>query len=293
MDILLALIPLTLLLGMVAANTGDALNLIEDSVYRSSTDRVGADTLNTLLETSGDPVNWETKGTPKVAGLAKYDDIKLMPIEGTISLSKLAALKESDVQNMVGTDYKFYLNITSEDRSKSIRSIGTYNSSAPDIVKMERVAFISKLDTVSKIENARANIEYAGPPYPFKTNNYYVSIYDYYALVVNHGFTNGSVWINGKTPADREVVKGTDFPGQTYIVKKIPDSILWGNSINASLYTTNLTDNLVTVRPGNNSASSLDLYIIQVPKGTNQTEITLDNMKPIGCRVDFYIWTVK
>lgn len=300
MDILLALIPLTLVLGIVAADTGDVLNLVQDSIYRSSIDRVGSDTLNALLETSGDPVNWERYGNPKVAGLAKYDEVKLIPIEGTIYAPKLGAIKESDIQKMIGNDYRFFLNITTEDRSRVIKSIGTYNSSAHDIVKIERLSLYAKLEIVSKLENAMRYtgnpITYTSPPNPFPTNDFYLEIYDYWCIVVNRGYDSATVTINEDLNSNNYVVKGDDFQGNAdrykTFVRKVPESYLYGYK-NPPYNTTEFKNNLVTVRTVSNPLSSMDVYIIQAPKGTPESEIKLDNAKPSGCRVDFFIWTIR
>ncbi|MFZ0441196.1 MAG: hypothetical protein WAL81_00995, partial [Methanobacterium sp.] len=53
LDLLLALIPITLLLGFVAADMDNLLYQMEDTVFRSSMDRSAGDAVSTLLETSG------------------------------------------------------------------------------------------------------------------------------------------------------------------------------------------------------------------------------------------------
>ena len=60
LDLLLAIIPITLLLGFVAADMDNLIYNMEDVVFRSSMDRTAGDAVNTLLETSGVPPNWET-----------------------------------------------------------------------------------------------------------------------------------------------------------------------------------------------------------------------------------------
>ena len=64
LDLLLALIPITLLLGFVAADMDNILFQIEDTVFRSSMDRTAGDAVSTLVATSGDPNNWENTGNP-------------------------------------------------------------------------------------------------------------------------------------------------------------------------------------------------------------------------------------
>ena len=59
LDLLLAIIPLTLVMGFVAADMDNILYQTGDAVFRSSMDRVASDTVSTLLETSGTQNNWE------------------------------------------------------------------------------------------------------------------------------------------------------------------------------------------------------------------------------------------
>jgi hypothetical protein len=49
-------------------------------------------------------------------------------------------------------------------------------------------------------------------------------------------------------------------------------------------------NNTVTVRGTSNPWSSLDVYIVQVPKGTPQGEINLDNIEQKRYRFQFYLW---
>ena len=64
----LALIPITLLLGFVAADMDNLLYQMEDTVFRSSMDRAAGDAVSTLLETSGDPTDWEVNGNTQDSG---------------------------------------------------------------------------------------------------------------------------------------------------------------------------------------------------------------------------------
>lgn len=295
LDLLFALIPLVLVLGMVASDMDNITYLIQDTVYRGSTERVAADTLNTLLETSGDPTTWEKNGTVNVVGLAKYDSDKGVPLEGTVAATKLTALNVSNMQKLVGDNYGFYLNVTTIDDSTILKSIGTnnvgasgagINSTASDIVRVEKVANYAQLDVVSSlkdgIRDAGVPRIYTSPPSPFPTDNFYLNIYDYWVLVVNRGYDSATVDINSNS-----VVKGNNFNGQntryTNITEQIDESYLKN--------LTTLQDNTVTVRTVSNPGASMDVYIIQAPKGTPEDQISLDNIRPRPCRVILFVWT--
>jgi len=122
---------------------------------------------------------------------------------------------------------------------------------------------------------------YTSPPDPFPTNLNYVNTFDYYALVVNRGYDSATVEIN-----NNRVVDPNDFKGQatryTNITRKVDPKFLYNQ--------TELIDNIVTVRGTSNPWSSLDVYIIQVPKGTPEIEVNLDNVKPKRYRFQFYLW---
>ena len=284
MDLLMALIPITLVLGMVAADMDNILYLVQDTVYRGSTERVAFDTVNALLQTSGDPPIWEQNGTANVAGLAKYDNSKDIPVEGTISTAKLAALKESDIQKMIGDQYGFFLNITGEDLSSpsTLKTLGNYNSSVKDIVKIERVALYSKLDVVfsivGQIRGSGANNTYAPTPNRFETSYYYNQTYDYWIFVVNNGYTSANIDINTNT-----ISLNSTTINQPVL---IDSEFLNLNQSNPSMF----YNNTVTVTAGSDRGHSMDLYIVQVPKGTNSNEINYNNVEPKGYRFQFYLW---
>ena len=292
LDLLFALIPLVLVLGMVASDMDNITYLVQDTVYRSSTDRVASDTLGTLLETSGQPNNWEqnNNSTSRIVGLAKCD-ANGNPIEGTISPAKLGAMSESDVQNIIGNNYGFYFTITSMDENTTLTNLSTnglgLSTSASDIVRVERVVLYAKLDVVSQLKNDIRNTgtprTYTSPPQPFQTNKVYLDAYDYYALIVNRGYTSGEVDINGQTAVSPNVFKGESTRYITLDPIPINESILKNG--------TNLQYNSVSVTTQSKPGASFDVYIIQAPRGTDPSEITLDNVKPKYSRAVLYLWT--
>jgi hypothetical protein len=122
---------------------------------------------------------------------------------------------------------------------------------------------------------------YTSPPDPFPTNNIYLNSFDYWALVVNKGYDSATVEIN-----NNRVVEPNDFQGQATryanITKSVDPRFLYNE--------TYFMNNTVTVRGTSNPWSSLDVYIVQVPKGTPQSEINLDNIEPKRYRFQFYLW---
>ena len=283
LDLLLALIPITIILGMVAGDIDNMMYQVQDTVFRGSMDRVAFDAMDTLLETSGEPTNWEETGNPSVAGLAIYDPSD-GPLEGTIDTLKLPALTENDVQNLIGDDYGFFLNVTYLSNSKTVKSLGTYNASANDVVRVERVAIYSNLKIVSQ---AKDLIRYTGtprvysnPPDPFQTNKYYLQTYDYYVLLVNRGYSSVEVNINNERVFDPNDIQGNEQ--YATLVKLIDPNALYNE--------TEFMNNTVDVRGTSKPGSSLDVYIVQVVKGTPKEDVNLGNVVPQKVKCELYIW---
>lgn len=286
LDLLLALIPIALIIGMAAADMDNMLYLTQSAVFQSSTERVASDTVHTLLETSGSPIDWEMTGNPRIAGLAEYDQIKSVPVEGTVDAIKLGALNQSHVQNMIGNDYGYFINVTRVGDSYSAKTLGTYNSTANNIVRIERFVLYGYLKVVSSAKdlirytpgNPRV---YTSPPNPFATNLNYLNTFDYYVLVENKGYNSSTVDIN-----NNRVVKPEDFnpPSTNYVTRawKVNSTFLYNE--------TGFMNNTVTVRGVSNPWSSLNVYIVQVPKDTAESEINLDNIEPKRYRFQFYLW---
>jgi hypothetical protein len=283
LDLLLALIPLTIMLGMVTTDMDNMLYNVQDTIFGSSMDRVATDTLNTLLETSGDPTDWEQSGKVNVAGLATYDSI-LGPLEGTIDTNKLIALKASDVSNITGAQYGFLLNITSKTGT-NIKSLNNSDiSTAKNVFKVERVALYSNLKIVSSAKNLMRfrggeNRTYTNPPNPFQTDTNYLDLYDYYVIVNNSGYDSATVSIN-----NNQVITPNMINKKYDIIKnQINDTFLQNG--------TDLEDNPVTVWVSSTPGSTMDVFVVQVPKGTPNDDVTLDNVNPQKCKVDLYLWT--
>ncbi|MCK9150655.1 hypothetical protein [Methanobacterium alcaliphilum] len=287
LDLLLALIPITIILGMAAANMDSMYYLTQETTFQTSLDRVGADTVKSLLETSGQPYDWQTLGNPYSPGLATYDSRAKAPIPNYIDPAKLGALNTTLMQEMVGSPYGYYINITTVNNNSQYYSLGTYNGSASNIVRIERLVRLSKFTIVSQGVGIRYNKQprdYSNPPNPFQTNIAYNNAYDYYVLVYNKDITSASVEINNIA-----VVRQNDFQGGTTFIRKKIDPAVYGSTILKNA--TQLQDNSVVLKQvASKPGSNLDVYIIRVPKGTPENLIDLEGTKPIAGRFVFYIW---
>lgn len=276
LDLLLAIIPLTILLGMFAADMGNMLSTVESTVYQSSTERVGADTVNTLVRTSGNPTNWEDTGVATIAGLAKFDSKKNMPVHNFLSNRKIVALEKSDVESLIGPQYDFYMTITTlESTPRTLKSLGTYDSSKNNIIRIERLVISSQLEIktslVGVIRDSGGNRTYTTT---FPTNNFEINSYDYWVMVVSRGYNSVTVEIN-----NNNVIFNNDTFNQGIIRRQINKTFL------------NETNNIVNVKPVSNPGASMDVYIIAAPPGTPEQDINIDNVVPKKCRFLFFIWS--
>jgi len=288
LDLLLAIIPITLLLGFVAADMDNLLYNMEDAVFRSSMDRTAGDAVNTLLETSGDPYNWETTGNPNIGGLAQYDTAKNGSIEGTLDPIKLNSLTTAELQKLVGNNYNFYMSVSTINKtgtSTSIRTLGNNSyAAAPDVVKVEKDVLSSKFKIVS---SQVGQIRYTGgtrnfiiPPFQssFNTNQ----SYDYWILIANNvGFSSASFSINNNALNFTNLIAGN-----TNNAVMISSSFL---NLNASSPNT-FYNNTVSMNATGVFPSSMDVYIVQAPKNVIGTSITTDSVVPKYSVFDFYLW---
>jgi hypothetical protein len=279
LDLLLALIPLTILLGMVAVNMGNILYLSENTIYQSSLQRVGSDAADALVETSGTPPDWEKNGTLSVPGLARYDPMKNLSVKNYLAPLKIFAMNDTELQSLVGPGYGLYLNI-SISNGTPVKTWGTYNSSAANIVRIERIVLTSKLELVTSLEGA---IRATGQPRvyttTFPTDQHYLQSYEYWILVDNHGYKNASIDINSNI-----VVNTSEINQNVTTVRKIINpSFLFNN--------TTLINNVVTVRAQSDPGANMNVYVVAAFPGTPASDITLDNVQLRTSKLILYIWT--
>lgn len=279
-DLFLALIPIVLILGMAASDMDNLFYLVQGTVFQSSTGRVATDAVNTLVETSGSPYNWERIGNTSVVGLAKYDSKKNLSVENYLSPYKLNALQPQHIQNLLGPEYGFYLNISRVDnKAIALKTLGNYNTSIQNIVKVERLVVTSNLQLETSLEGL---IRATGTPRTyetiFQTNDITIEAYDYWVLVINRGYDSASIDVNTNPVVGQNEIKHD----LTEIKKLINDTYLKNQM--------QLMDNIVTVRGQSTPGNSMDVYIISAPKGTPESEINLENTKLRQCSFEFYMW---
>lgn len=292
LDLLLALIPITLMLGLVTANMGNIMYETQDTLYRSSNERVAADTANTLLKTSGDPYDWETNPSSlKVVGLAKYDYNNHLTSEYVLTPQKVGALNSLAIHNILGSQYGFLLTITGVPSGNTIvnmTSSGSTNvnfNNASDVVKVERLVLVSAFDIVAEFKNIRLTRSPATLTKYFPTNNAYLNMYDYYVYVDNSdSVSSGFVEVNDVGGND-QIVKSNDFPSTPPLVREIdPVTQKLKNG-------TNLQSNKVETQLRGSPGDTADVYVLQVPKGTPINLIDPYGPQRVRAMFNLYVWT--
>lgn len=293
LDLLLALIPLTLVLGLVAADMDNLMYEMQDVIYRGSTERVAADTMNTLLTTPGDPNDWEKDpSTLKVAGLARYDNSSKQPRKYYLLPQKVVAITSPQIQDILGDEYGFSMNISSINSGTNVllrgsRGDASVDPAAKDVVRVERVVLYASYEIVSDAVNIRGTgkpLTIEGNTFP--TNIKYNEIYDYYVYVNSTGVTPvTSAWVDINTVT---VVKPDDFRSGTNPVIKLIDPAEYGADVLKNQ--TELLDNDVTIRLAGSPTDKMNVYIIQVPKGTPIGEISLTGANTQKYRATLYVW---
>ncbi len=276
MDMLIALIPITIIIGMAAVSMDDMSYRSQSVMQFSSLDRVAADSADALVESSGTPVDWENKGTAKIPGLARFDYSKNSTEENVLSFSKISAFKESDLENLLGSNYGAYLVLTDSD-SKVIKSVGTLNNSASNIVRVERLVLTSKLEHVTSLEGAIRN---ANSPRTyttqFSTSATSSAYTNYWIIVENNGYTNSTIYVNNEP-----LLNSSEIAGKTLITKQINETFLKQG--------TDFEENIVRIVTGNGTGS-MNVFVVGAPKNVPQSEINLENAKVKDAKFELFVW---
>ncbi len=184
-----------------------------------------------------------------------------------------------ELGELIGPEYDFFLNITTTD-GLNIKTLGSYNESAPNIARVERFVLTTKLERITSLEGL---IRDAGQPRTyttiFPTNNAYLQIYDYWVIVINRGYDSAFVDVNG----NRVIPPDEINQHITEIKKQINETYLYNDTI--------FRDNILVVRTQSNPGASMDVYVIAAPKGTPPSQINLDNIKIRTAKLILYLWT--
>ncbi len=136
-DLLLAFIPLTIMLGMSANALSGMAFQVQDYANIYSLQRKTNDAADILIKSPGTPANWDSSTAPTVSGLAYYDNTSGKAYPNRIYISKINALNASDLANLTGTTNN-YLNISALELSLTFITGSAPPENAKDIAVAER-----------------------------------------------------------------------------------------------------------------------------------------------------------
>jgi hypothetical protein len=280
-DLLIALVPITIALGLSANALSGLAGQVQDYAYYYDMKRVVDDAADILVKTPGEPPDWNFTNPPSKLGLAKYSS------KGrgfnNIDYEKVQALNVSYIGELLGWRYPYFRLTISAIGGTSVKS-WTYGSrdSVREIFATERIASMVPNQLWSIV-----NVTYRGTPlrcdYTCKFNNsrYYIefeardlSIYDYWLLVERTGESSYD---------DQYIINNTFFsPAYPHCCEEFPSDAI--NINKSSLVKLKLSESgKYSVQQGTNYlflnvfADVLSsYYVIQVPEGTNESEVSPD-----------------
>lgn len=234
-DLLLAMIIVTMAIGLTTS-TFESLNYqIQDFSGRQSLERTANDAADYLVKMPGNPSNWERNPqSNSLPGLAAID--RGLPDSNFLHNRKVSKLKQNPnlLANLVHTS-NFNLNITKADTGQSIISMG---SNVPSTAKEVAVANRTAIFMPGEVLFQMINLTHINPGHPSQENGHlwyskagnppiYVGpgnvttiadpdssfevtaadldIYDYFIIInentgvrsADYGYTDGDAVVNG------------------------------------------------------------------------------------------------
>jgi len=235
-DVLLALIIVTIVLGIITDQMEIFSYKMEDFAGRQSLERNVTDAADYLVKSPGEPEHWERQSPPSsdaLPGLAVID--RGRPVPNFLFNKKIAVLKSNPklLKNLVHTD-NYYLIITRANDSSTIVEIGNPPpQNAKEVAVANRSCMLVPGEVIFNMidlmhinpanpgENAflwysKAGVPniYVGPGNVTTSSNpnssFYVTrddleLYDYYLRIdantgvrsADYGFTDGDAVVNG------------------------------------------------------------------------------------------------
>jgi hypothetical protein len=312
LDVLLALIIITVILGISA----DAMDMVsykaQDYSSRLSFERTATDAADMLIKSPGSPNKWEDYGISfdTVPGLAKKEEYGTVP--NTLSLVKILKLKSSYNQLMYGNILPYGVNSSMiiYPLDPSLSPIVVMNNTVPESASEVAVAnrtVLCDFMHISAVVKIRGHedqewldeLEFEGEICPQMDHNKHdsktedsgwacrhfnvtagdLNSTDFYVITDPTYVTDSSRW--GIDRADAQVDCNEKFSsGPILVTNKITASI--GNDTKAVLWFHILTKE--------DSKDSFDSYIIGVPKGMPLNQVKLDYLGPQPCFFVLKVW---
>jgi hypothetical protein len=159
LDLLLALVPLTIFLGISASALGGVVHQIQEYSFFYSMQRQTADAADVLVKTPGVPQDWNATNPPTVPGLAVYSCNRASP--NFLEYDKLTALDETMISQLVSNGTNVYFEAVDLLTNTTIKAV-TYNTTgipieaAANVFAVKRVVSIDENNTYSLLKEYTA-----------------------------------------------------------------------------------------------------------------------------------------
>jgi hypothetical protein len=153
LDLLLALVPLTLVLGMSANAMGGVVTQIQEYAFFYSMQRQAGDAADVLIKTPGVPPGWNSTIAPVTIGLAKYNSTEDRTYPHILDSEKIGALTTGSLQQLLKGYRYFNLSIQSINESVAFSKVLSSGSKASvsNIVVVRRNAFLSNATNSTEV----------------------------------------------------------------------------------------------------------------------------------------------
>lgn len=140
LDLLLALVPLTIILGMSASAMGGVINQIQEFTFFYSLQRQTNDAIDVLVKTPGLPVSWNASNPSTTPGLAVYICGEVKP--NFLDREKISAIDESMLATFFSASTNAFLEVLDLSSNTTVRTV-TYNVTGTSLEQATQV-FVAK-----------------------------------------------------------------------------------------------------------------------------------------------------
>ena len=303
LDLMLALVIITMILGVSADAMDIASNKATGYSERFSLERVTNDAADMLIKTQGSPDDWKSKiDNSTTPGLAENDSSgKVIP--NTLSIKKIIALKNNYDSLIYGKVLPTGVNSSlmiypSNPSLKPIEIMKNEPKNAAEVAVANRTVTFDPLDIKAVIYTSDHQKDFpkiicpnqdhlsseSSPEVEWGCQKINVTLdelnsTDFYVMTDPANTGDGSKWILDRPEKGVDNGDGEQFSSNAI---NINDKILnlLGNNTKGVLWL-----HVKTPRERN-----FNTYIVSVPKGTNQTEVSVDNLNPEPWFLVLQVW---
>ncbi len=149
LDIMLALVPLTIALGISANAMSGVVNQMQEYSDAYHMRRMAIDAADVIVKTAGTPEDWESNNSPSIVGLAVFDTASNRTEPNKLDINKIENMSGAYLADLLAGEFSYYnLSIypinASADVSwfENVSWSGGSRADKKDIVVVERFAYL-------------------------------------------------------------------------------------------------------------------------------------------------------